>query len=80
MLYPSELRGHSFNFTGFMEHRFRKPMLDIRSGPCWAGGHLSYGATLDQFYGIPGPGSFGTRWRIWVDHMEFIRSIPRLCP
>ena len=51
MLYPSELRGHWFNFTGFLEHRFRKPLVDSRSGPCRAGGHLSYGATRSFFAG-----------------------------
>jgi len=46
-----------------MEHRFRKPMVDSRSGPCRAGGHLSYGATgsiLRDSWSI----GFGNRWSI----------------
>ncbi len=63
MLYPSELRGHSFNFTGFHERRFRKPMYDSRSGPWRAGGHLSYGATASILRDSTSVG-FGNRWSI----------------
>src|SRR5579863_2747298 len=54
LLYPSELRGHGcfwssdiFDFTGFPEQQIWKLLDDVRSGPWRAGGHLSYGATIE---------------------------------
>jgi hypothetical protein len=52
MLYPSELRGHWLNFTGFLEHRFRKPLVDSRSGPLSGRGPFELRGHSSNFAGL----------------------------